>query len=955
MTNFSRLRHAAATAAPSDLIVRSPVIGWIFAVAAVVSLMSMLLMLPSVLARPTPFGLGIVIACGAYAALCAWCWVERRRQRRGVLTVGLFAWATISFIGAAAVPQRTGVNTIGFMVLPAFLFMITVLGHRTLSRVTLLYAGMVFGGVALHHRLHLPEAVRADGLSQVVIAAGLMAIFALLGDQISRIVTRQVSQARRLSEDYRVLFERLPVGAILHRERQIVDCNEQAQTLFQAADRNQLIGRDVLTLLPEAEQASVLNRIRQLDGLNPGGDLPLRDLNMLGLQGRPIPVSVTAVSLDPDQHLILVLIVDRTRQEQAERDLAQSQRLVEALFRTSVHTMAVTDRETGEFLLVNPAYARVVGREPEDMIGRTSVELGLVKASQRAESLRQWEQQGSPQSIRLQLVDVEGGVHELRQSLVATEFDGRQVLVAVGRDITEEAWRERELEAILQSAPAAILVARHGRLTAASAHYERLLRLPPGSAIGRPCDADVGGPEAFADIADRWNASLRAGMIVSYEHPVSRADGTTFPGLFTGRVIKPGARDGFGMVWVIEDMTDRHERETRLARAKADAEAASRAKTGFLATMSHEIRTPLNGILGLIDLVRDPTLDASTRQGYLEMMGESAQSLQEIVSDVLDVSRIESGRLTLEPQVFDLAAWLQSVRASFSALAEAKGLVLETVADPADLGRVRGDPTRLRQILANYLSNALKFTLRGRIMVRLRRLNAKRLRLEVQDTGIGIPEDSLPRLFQPYTQLDAAAHGARGSGLGLSICRQLAELMGGTTGVDSEHGGGSCFWAEVDLPRVPQGGERTVEPAPEEPPPVQLEGLRLLVVDDNRINLVVARRLLERAGAFVDIADGGQAALDAVDRAHARGEAYDLVLMDIQMPGMDGLQALAALRSRPHGSVLPVLAASAAVTTEEVDLTRAAGFDGFIGKPLELGALTRAVRDASTCRRAFRF
>lgn len=942
-----RTPHASAapaiTATPADLVVRSPVIAWIFLIAAAVSLASGVLTLPQVLSRPTVAGSMIVAACGLYGVLCLWCWNERRRSGRSVMAVAVFAGATITFIAAAAVPQRVGVNTVGFMVLPAFLFMITVLGHQRLSLGMSAYTGLLWAGVSLHHLLQLTTLEARSGAAAVaLIVASLILTFALLGHHIAQVMNRQVQESRATALRYRALFDRLPVGAVLVQGEHIIEYNEAAERMIGGTERGALLGTEFMRLMPEGERAATYTRMRQAQHLLPGEGLPLRDLEMRSLDGRIVPVSVTSVGVEQGSGLLLSLIMDRSREDEARRELRRTQRQLEGLFRASSHMMAVSDLRSGEFLLVNPACAAAAGLTPEEMIGRTSIELGMITEANRDAMLDAVSKTGEARDVPIRVKDRQGLAREQRHSLTATEFDGRAVLVAVGHDVTDETRRERELQTILAATPAAVYVIRHGRVTIASAEYERLLGLSPGQAYGRPYEADIGGPQAMAEIARRFNQALRAGEIVSYEHEVFRADGSTFPALMTGRLIEPGAPDGFGMVWVVEDLTEQRRREANLSRAKADAEAASRAKTGFLATMSHEIRTPLNGILGLMELVRDPQLPAAQRQQYLDLMNESAQSLQEIVSDVLDVSRIESGRLQIEPHAFELGPWLDTIRAVFQPLAEAKGLVLSVGVEAQDRGWVWGDSNRLRQILANYLSNALKFTLAGRIEVRVSRLSSDRMRLEVQDSGIGIEHAQLERLFQPYAQASGSDTRLRSSGLGLSICRQLAELMGGQTGASSHYGEGSSFWVEVDLPEA-QAPESRADAAASE---ATLEGMRLLVVDDNRINLVVARQLLQRAGAVVDVAEGGQEALDAVDAAHAAGAPYQLVLMDVQMPEMDGLQALARLRTRPHGRGLCVLAASAAVTTEEVDLTRAAGFDGFVSKPLEVAVLVKAVADA---------
>jgi len=926
---------------PAETLARSAVIGWIFLLAATVSLIPAVLMAPQVWDRSTLSGALMLAAFGAYGLLCLWCWNERRLGRRSVVSVTLFAAATITFIAVAAVPQGSGVSTIGFMVLPALLFMVTVMGQRRLSVLMTAYTTILWAGVLGHHLWQIqgtPMLVRE--LSVGVVVAGFIAAFALLGDHFAQIMGSQVEEAQRTAQRHRTLFERLPVGAMVVEGVLISDHNEAAARMFSSNPKEALTGTDFMRLVPLVHRSAIHAMIQQAEQVPQGQGLPVQQLGLLALDGREVRAGITAVSLEPRS--VLWLVIDRGREDEALRELRKSQRLVRALFTSSSHVMTVSDRHTGQYLLVNPACAEAAGMKPEEMIGHSPMDLGVVSQRDRDAMLQAVRATGQARDVSMRMFSRHGGYREQRYSVTETEFDGRSVLVCVGHDVSHVTRRERELQAILAATPAAISVVRHGRVTAASAQYERLFGLTPGQSHGRPVEADLGGAPALAAIARRYNASLRAGELVSYEHELHRVDGSTFRGRATGRMIQPGTPDGFGMVWIFEDLTELRSRESSLARAKADAEAANRAKTDFLATMSHEIRTPLNGIIGLVELVRDPQMQADQRLQYLDLMSESAQSLQEIVSDVLDLSRIESGRLILEPQDFELGAWLDTVKAVFQPLAEAKGLVLMFQFEPEVCGWVHGDPARLRQILANYLANALKFTLAGRIDVRLSRLNPKRIRLEVRDTGIGIVPSELERLFKPYTQVAGGDMRWRGFGLGLSIVRQLAELMGGQVGASSQHGHGSCFWAEVELPKAPEPEQPRAKPVVAR----LLDGLRLLVVDDNRINLVVAKQLLQRAGARVEVAEGGLEALDAVDAADAQGKPFDLVLMDIQMPGMDGLQALSRLRERPHSRHLCVLAASAAVTTEEVALTRDAGFDGFVSKPLQVQVLVKAIADA---------
>jgi CheY-like chemotaxis protein/nitrogen-specific signal transduction histidine kinase len=391
-----------------------------------------------------------------------------------------------------------------------------------------------------------------------------------------------------------------------------------------------------------------------------------------------------------------------------------------------------------------------------------------------------------------------------------------------------------------------------------------------------------------------------------------------------------------GSIWVVEDITERRRAEQELAEAKLQAEAASHAKSAFLASMSHEIRTPLNAVLGLAHLLRQAGEQPAQREQYLAHLTDAAQALAGIVSDVLDLSKIEAAKLQLEQVPFDLHALVDEVQRSQGALCEARGLQLHCKVDPAVPRHVQGDPVRVRQILANYLGNAVKFTERGTVTLRVLPLGGERVRLEVTDTGIGIDPATQARLFQPFAQADSSTtRRFGGTGLGLSICHELALLMGGQVGLRSQPGQGSCFWADLPLP--PASQPLVAAPAPQERP---LAGLCVLVAEDNPINMLITNEMLGRLGAQVLQAMDGQQAMHSA-REHA--PRLHAVLMDLHMPVMDGLAAARALRADPHTAGLPILALTAAALESERDMALAAGMSGFIAKPVDHLELLRAL------------
>ncbi|UQZ90192.1 hypothetical protein C4J81_13670 [Deltaproteobacteria bacterium Smac51] len=514
-----------------------------------------------------------------------------------------------------------------------------------------------------------------------------------------------------------------------------------------------------------------------------------------------------------------------------------------------------------------------------------------------------------------------------------------------GHRLEEEEAEKHDLEEIMRTVFTASM---DGYIVWNSGHIEKVssgaLKL-----LGMHCDLNFSSDhDAFGLTDNHLNAVFKKVITkgqVREELLLKACDGELIPCEVTHLPLR--LHNATCLLSYVRDLREQKIHENALLAAKEQAEAAAVAKSEFLANMSHEIRTPMNAILGLTHILKDGGGLDSQQAGYVSGIEESSTGLLRIINDVLDFSKIDAGKMVMERTPFNLEEVLESVIGCNRPLADSRGLAL-TLENRLKDGRapVAGDPVRLKQILNNLIGNALKFTERGAVMVSVEPLEAASgkgrpgFRFAVRDTGIGITPEQKDRLFVAFSQADTSTtRKYGGTGLGLAISKQLVEMFGGKIWCESTPQMGSTFFftARFDQPAKEDekpAGEKTAASSTPADIVSEIKGAKILLAEDNAVNQLVATKIMEKAGLVVKVADNGQIALDMIE-----AEPFDLVLMDIQMPEMDGLEATRHIRANHKFDKLPVVAMTAHAMSGDKELSLNAGMNGHITKPINLKEL----------------
>ncbi|HPT27348.1 MAG TPA: PAS domain S-box protein [Bryobacteraceae bacterium] len=763
------------------------------------------------------------------------------------------------------------------------------------------------------------------------------------------------------ASDLASLLDALPVSIMACLPGQRIVYANRSLAAQLGMEPGQLIGRSAAELFPPHVGEQI--RIREaeaLAGQEVAVELPLAEKGQ-GAE-RTLLLNVAACLAPGWGPVSVIGLRDVSREREVEVDLARQRDFIQALFDTMDTLLVVVDG-SGGIVRWNQACERMTGSYISEVAGRGFAETVLCPACrERGEALiKHAVSSGIVQHGRLDVAGRDGNLFQVAWSAASLKGESEYALLT-GVDETQAVRAERrqeesaiELKAVWESAADFMLfLDESGRIVAANGALCRLAGLDRSSLEERPFlevfqQWPGHEPDEMTQFRDRFaSRSMPACEVAEYRIHPGRTAWLEISSSFVERPGEPAL-----LLQTGRDITDRVKREQQLRETNeflesatqwakemaASAEMASAAKSEFLANVSHEIRTPMNGILGMTELALMTDLTHEQRE-YLKIVQTSAESLLTLLDDILDLSKAEAGRTEFRPAPFDLCAEIESMMKPIAHRAEAKNLTLDLQLAPNLPRALAGDWNRLRQVLLNLLSNALKFTDEGKVQLRVECLGyvqgQARIRFIVADSGIGIPPHRIHDAFASFTQLDGSNTRSRGgTGLGLSICAKLVDLMGGrlfASGVDEV---GTTFGFVLTLPTA--GDEPT--PAPPQHPPSTLRferKVRCLLAEDNPVNQKLFLAMLDRAGIQAALARTGIEAVEMATR-----EAFDIVIMDVQMPEMDGLEAAAAIRSNEllTGAHLPIIAITAHAMLGDRDVCYAAGMDSYLSKPVRMETL----------------
>ena len=756
-------------------------------------------------------------------------------------------------------------------------------------------------------------------------------------EQTNRRQAATLALLKDSEERYRVLFDNplVPILLFSSEDGTIVDANLAAER-FYGYCKQQFRHMHLFDIDPQPPEAILatlaLGKHESQRCFRLTHRLASGELRLLEIRSGPIEIK--------GRKLRYSFLIDVTERQAAEMALASETARLHALLETASDGIHILDEE-GNLVQFNHAFATMLGYESEE-IATFNVQNWVFQKSkdQVLDTIRNLSDE--PKMFESRHLRKDGIIIDVEINAKKIELNGKRYIYASSRDITDRKATEAQLRklslAVEQSPESIVITNLDAEIEYVNAAFTENSGYRRDEIIGQNPRILQSGKTPQEVYVSLWD-TVPNGRSWKGEFHNRRKDGSEFVEL---AVISPLRQpDGTitHYVSVQEDISERKQYEAELKRAKEIAESANHAKSRFLATMSHEIRTPMNAILGMAQMLRMPDVGDAERKDYAETILASGDLLLNLLNDILDLSKVEAGQFELESFPLDPRQIIQGVQVLFAGAANNKRLKIESRWNGPSVQRYLGDPHRLRQMLANLVSNALKFTAQGQILIEASEVGRDGqdaiLEFSVSDTGIGIPKEKQPLLFKAFSQTDSSTtRQYGGTGLGLSIVHRLALLMGGVAGVESEAGHGSRFWFRIRAGCVTAGTDNH-EAAENSIAVVRSGGLggRILVVEDNPTNRKIVKVMLKMSDLQCDFVEDGQQAVDAI----TGGLAPDLVLMDCQMPVMDGFEATQRIRhwevrnDKPHVTIVALTAGAFEVDRKHcLDV----GMDDFLVKPI---------------------
>ncbi len=735
-----------------------------------------------------------------------------------------------------------------------------------------------------------------------------------------------------------VMVSSLDTGRILEVNNQFVKRSRLSRELVvgrRAIDLNFWVEPAIREQLAEQlrERGSVQNVEAQLIGVDPA-------------QPTTALISAAVVRLN-NQNCVINVVHEISDIKEAERKLRYSEATLRKIFDANLDAMSTIDPVTRRYTDVNHEFSRATGFSREEVLGKTYWEIGLWTSREESDNcVATLTRTGEVRNMRVTFHLKNGSAVPCLLSAVLLELDGKPSCLTIVRDISDLVVAEQKLqssEAMLREIfnssvdNIALTALSDGIIIDVNNEMVRTLRLAKNEIVGK----------RFSEL-NVWTSSERHDLFLetlrkhrevrNFETTFRTASGSTFPALISAVVLELGGREC--VLSISRDITD-------LEAARQKAEAASRAKTEFLSSMSHEIRTPMNAILGMADLIGESDLGPEQRR-YLDTIVSNGNALLALINSILDLARVESGRMRLEAVEFDVVELTEKVADTLAVRAHEKGIELAVRFGRGLPPMLVGDPLRLRQVLTNLIGNAIKFTRRGEVVIEVAlnpgRSNPPSLLFSVRDTGVGIAPDALPNIFSAFTQADSSTtRQYGGSGLGLTIVERLVGLMGGRVWVESELGMGSTFYFTAEFGLPPALTRQSVTRGHRGP---ELASVRALVVDDNATVRSIVTEMLSARGAAVTEAGSGAGALLAIDEANRNRAAFGLLLVDAQMPAMDGFETIWRVRPGPNGNAPIIMLVTSNGLTTRLNAMRDLGVQHYVVKPIKGHELYAAISDA---------